>query len=255
MYPSNPQPMTQSVRLLLSAPLALALLISSSAGVYAQNINTDTAADIRVDTGGVLNASSSVGGSADVSADADAETANDDINDIEATSSGSDRASFSLNRDDAAVTNSTGTAIAASSVNTASDLEAYAAATMRTSDRIEGVEVADEHIVLRFTEEARLLGFIPHTMTSRVEVETDGTVRVVRPWYGFLVSGISADATADLEARVQAALGEERGSSGALSTRTQALVLAEVARALGSAEVNATTSGSIEGMVEGAISN
>ncbi len=246
--------MTQSVRLLLSAPLALALFVSTTAGAYAQTITTDTAADIRVDAGGVLNASSSAGGSADVSVDSDAEATAEETADSEASASGSGSASFSLKRGDAAVTNSTGTAIAATSVNTASDLEAYAAATLRASDRIDGVEVRDERIVLRFTEEARLFGFIPHTMTSRVEIETDGSVRVVRPWYGFLATGVSADAGADLEARIQAALGEELGSSE-LSARTQALVLAEVAGALGSTEADTAASGSLEGTIEGALSN
>jgi hypothetical protein len=202
--------------------------------VHAKGLGLNTETEVRIDAGSALNASSSAG-------PADSEDA------ARANSGVAASASFSLSRSDASVTNSSGTMVDAASVNTEGDLEAYAAATLRTSNTLKGVQVDSERVVLRFTEEAQLLGFIPHTMTSRVEVREDGSVRVMRPWYGFLATGASADASVQMEARVRQALADARAHDGpGLSAHQQAAILAEVAASLNGASMSATADASVE---------
>lgn len=198
-----------------------ALLLTLSFGAapaYAQGLD--------VSVGGGVDAGATT--SVDVEAAADADTSVSDA-DARGAASTDTAAGFSLTRTHASVTNSSGTPMSAESVNTANDLEVYAASALRTHDSFDGVDVTSDRLSFRFKEDARLFGFIPHRVTSRVEVSGDGTVTVTRPWYSFLTSGLSADTTASIEARVRTALGE---SSGVMTARTQALVLAEIVSAL-----------------------
>ena len=226
--------MIRTLQLSLLSPLALVLILGISTSVHAQNADIG----IRVDADGALNASSSAGdaGSEDMSSQTDVGA--------DATTG----ASFNLNRFDASVSNSSGAVIDATSVNTKSDLEAYAAAALHSGSSFESVTVTEDSVVLSFKENARLLGIIPHTITSRIEVDGDGSVRVIRPWYRFLVAGISPDTSANLEARITQVLQENRmEGNAALSARAQAVILAEVIAATNSSVAQSTdTTASVE---------
>ena len=222
-----------------SAALALALVLGISAPAHAQSINTTTTGQVGIDVGD--DSSVDAGADASVGTAPDETTADDDRMSA-GVSSGTDTG-FSLTRSDASVTSSSGATVSASSVNTESDLEAYAASTLRANDSIDGVDVASDRLSLSFKEDARLFGFIPHTVTSRVEVSGDGSVRVMRPWYSFLVAGLSVDTKTTIESRVKSAMNEE--ASGSFSSRSQARVIAEIASALGSS-VDAQASASVD---------
>ena len=236
--------MTQTIRNLAVFPLTLALALSVGAPAFAQNVEIDVAGDVRVDNGSALNASSSAG--AEVSDNQDDTTPEPDAS---AGSGSSGAIGFSLERGDVSVVNSNGAAIAPASVNSESDLEAYAASALSANEALEGVEAASEKLVLRFKEDARFLGIFPFSMTSRVEVEQDGSVRVVRPWYSFLATGVESTVAADIETRVRGAMNAEEGiaMSGEMSSRAQALVLAELVAALnGSAAASTQASSNAE---------
>ena len=211
---------------------ALLLTLTFAASpAYAQNLD--------VSVGGGVDA----GATTSLDIEADADTSMDDGH-ADATVGTDTAAGFSLTRTHASVTNSSGTPMSAESVNTANDLEVYAASALRTHDSFDGVDVTSDRLSFRFKEDAKLFGFIPHKVTSRVEVSGDGAVTVTRPWYSFLASGLSTDTTASIEARVRTALGE---SSGTMTARTQALVLAEIVSALeGSADTSARVDASAD---------
>jgi len=215
-----------------------ALLLTLALGAlpaYAQNIDISVGGGVDANTGDTTSVD------ADAEVEADAEVSTDDTETDAATNTAT---GFTLTRTDASVTNSSGTPMSADSVNTESDLEVFAATTLRTNDSFEGVDVASDRLSFRFKEDAKLFGFIPHQVTSRVVVSGDGRVEISRPWYSFLASGLSADTATSIESRVRTALGE---SAGSMNTRTQALVLAEIASALaGSVDVSADTTNSAE---------
>jgi|GEM_PF-6249562 len=232
--------MTQTLQTLL----ALVLITGISVPALAQTIDVGAQGDVDLEIGtGSASVEGSAGAEADVADERDAEMTEEDAS---ASDGQEDGTSFSLTRTEATLRSAGSAMVDAGSVNTRSDLEAYAAATLNASDRFESVDVSNDRVVLHFTEDARLFGFIPHTVTSRVEVMADGSVKVERPWYRFLVAGLSADSSADLEARVRSALATE-GVQGSLSARSQARVLAEVARSF---ESGADASASAEGSAE-----
>lgn len=206
--------------------------------------------------GGYLNAQADVevGESVRGSADLDASVSSDEPEDNSSSTGGdegtSDQGSgdaratsggsFEMRRGDASADSASNAEMRADSVVSDNDVEAFAAATLRTHERVEGVNVSENEVRVSFKEDARLLGLFPMSVTSRVVAMADGSVRIERPWYSFLLWGERKEVAGDLETRVRAAL--EDGSltaDGELSARAQARLMDEVARALSGAEVQA----------------
>lgn len=242
--------MISTQREILTTVLMLALLLGVAGTAFAQN------ADVGAQIDGAVDASvdDTVDASVDVSADADASVGNDSDTRTSDTNGDSDSvsvtgATFSLVRGDAAVDSASESA-SATNVTTNSDLEAYAASTLRANDSIEGVDVSNENVTVKFKEQVRLLGFIPMNMTSHVEVAQDGSVRIERPWYSFLAFGASAELSSDMEASIRNVIVAE----GGLTARAQAQVLNEVALALGgSASSDTTLSETVESGIDAAL--
>lgn len=226
---------------LLSKGFAIATIAVLGAGTaYAQNADIHAQLDATVLDQSV---------DADTSASLDADTSTDDT--VVQTSADSG-ATFNLSRDDAAVDSASEGNTSAATVSTQGDLEAYAATAIRDTDAIEGVDMTGEALQVRFGESVRLFGFIPFTMTSRVEVASDGTVSVKRPWYSFLVAGASTEVTSEMETNIRNAIAAE----GGFTTRAQAQVLGEVAAALGArayASADATLGESVNAEIDAAL--
>lgn len=237
--------MISTQREILSVLLMLALMLGLASTAFAQNADVNAQLDTAVDA-----AVDDVDANVDVSADADASVSND--GEVTAGSEGqaSAGATFRLMRGDAAVESSSANTISASSVSTESDVEAYAASTLRTNDALESVDVTGENVSVSFKEQVRLFGFIPMDMTSRIEVASDGTVRIERPWYSFLTAGASTEVTSAIEANVRNAIETE----GGLTARAQARILNEVSLALGgNAEASASLGETIESELDTAL--
>lgn len=225
---------------------AFLLILGLAAPTYAHECEPGHNHDTGVNVGGGVDAS--VGGVVDVDADASADVSVDSGDQTQGDGSAdgasdsdprdtSAGAGFSLSRSDDSVRSGSESSMSASSVNSDSDLEVFAASTLRSDDSFDGVDVSSDRLSFRYKEDARLFGFIPHKVTTRVEVSGDGTVRVTRPWYSFLVAGLSNETSASIESRVRTALAN---SSGSMDARTKALVLSEIASALtGSASASA----------------
>lgn len=235
--------MLTTFRALITTPLLLALVFSQGGHVYAQNVTSDVEAalDVNADLNGDNSGTGSdTSGSDDTTAtdDHDSDKGSDDS--MGAGVHATVGAGFNLSKDDASVRDSSGSQIAAESVNTESDLEAYAASTLRASNTIENIDAGSDELRVKFKEPARFLWFIPFEMTSTVTVNADGSVSVNRPWYSFLAS-VDGDVKSDIESRVRTALENESG----LTARSQARVLAALSTALDGSG-SATAQGSLD---------
>ena len=88
-------------------------------------------------------------------------------------------------------------------VNTKEDLEAYMVAVAQNDNNIEEITVYEEEITLRYRHEARLLGLIPVTMTTRTTVDEQGRVRVRTPWWSFLARHGAKGAEEEIEEEIE----------------------------------------------------
>lgn len=212
---------TNMTRSLLAITFGLSYALGIFPGaVLAQSALLDAGASVDV----------SVGEEADAELDAETQTE---------VQSGS---SFSVDRADAQI--SVGANMQADAVRTESDLRAFAESTLGTHDSVEKVDVGSDHVSLVFKEDARILGIVPVTMTSRIVADAQGEVRVERPWYSFLAWGTNADIANRLEARVAATLAEEGALAldGSISTHAQARLVDELAAALNNSTLSADAS-------------
>lgn len=126
----------------------------------------------------------------------------------------------------------------AAAVATDADLNAYASAAMRADERIEAVTFNEDNVEVRYDVHGRLLGFIPVTMTTQVEVASDGTVAVSYPWYRFLVA---TDADADIESE----LASQVDSSATFTASAKAALVDEIRAALPEASVSASADAAV----------
>lgn len=60
-------------------------------------------------------------------------------------------------------------------------------------NRILDVSVATSAVAVGWQEEVRLFGLVPLTLSSTVEVHEQGEVRIARPWYAALCTGLLKD--------------------------------------------------------------
>lgn len=89
-----------------------------------------------------------------------------------------------------------------SDVSSNKTLESYVALAVNTNENLSSVGVdASGTLLVGYRQPARLFGFIPMQMTSRVRVTKDAEVTLSYPWYSFLVATDSK--RKDLEERLQ----------------------------------------------------
>lgn len=185
---------------------------------------------------------------------ADDETVNQDSSDTTVSAGVDAGTTLRLNKTDASVKSSSNTNVEASTVSTTNDVEAFAASTIRSHESVEGVDAGTDHVTVSFSERGRILGIFPVAMTSKVVARADGSVKIERPWYSFLTWGDRAELSGDLEARVRAALENDGAltAEGTLSTRAQAVLMDEIARAVSgtSATADASADASIEAILQ-----
>ena len=142
----------------------------------------------------------------------------------------------------------------ASAVRTETDLAAYAATVVRSDENAERADLSSNNVSLRYKQRAYLLGIIPVYVTVTANVESDGSVSVSYPWYGFLLSsGERAELESELNAAVQGTVQSSASldAEGGLTTRAKAELLEKVHAALkqnldASVAADATTGASVE---------
>ena len=78
-------------------------------------------------------------------------------------------------------------------------LEAYAAEVLAQDANAVAVDVSGEAMVVAYRQRAKLLAFIPITMTVTSSVAADGKVSLSYPWYSFLVSKDYGKLKSDIE--------------------------------------------------------
>lgn len=139
--------------------------------------------------------------------------------------------------------------VAASEVRTSADLDAYARAFVQGDENVSRVSAGADSVSLWYKDRARLLGFIPVTVSAEAKVTSDGTVEVSYPWYRFLTTYNGEGLESDLDSAAGSIARAEGGSE--LSASAQARVLAAM-RAVMSAhyesniEADADSTSSVE---------
>lgn len=73
--------------------------------------------------------------------------------------------------------------------NSSTSVETKDEAKEESKVEVEKAESDENHVAVAYSERAKILGFLPATVTSRVIVNTDGSIEVSHPWYWFMVSG------------------------------------------------------------------
>ncbi len=79
-----------------------------------------------------------------------------------------------------------GVAVSASGVSTSNDLRAYARTAIRTDERVEGMNFAEDRVEVKYKESGRFLALLPVTFTVSARAHANGEVEVDYPWYSFL---------------------------------------------------------------------
>lgn len=77
-------------------------------------------------------------------------------------------------------------AVSASGVSTSNDLRAYARTAIRTDERVEGMNFAEDRVEVKYKESGRFLALLPVTFTVSARAHANGEVEVDYPWYSFL---------------------------------------------------------------------
>jgi hypothetical protein len=77
------------------------------------------------------------------------------------------------------------------------DLESFAYTILSSNQNIKTIKITEDKIEIAYTERAKLFGFIPFNMNTKVSTDDSKEVMAKAPWYRFLVSrkmsGLSAD--------------------------------------------------------------
>lgn len=182
--------MTAFLKLFITGTTALALVFALGISAYAQNIEGSA----------ILNADASIDDSVEVELESnlDASVGSDESapEGIEATSD----------------------------IQTSEDFHAYAKETLDTNEEIKTVDATDSSVSVGFVEEAKLFGFIPVSLKSRVVVHSDGGVKVVRPWYSVFAIKSDAYQSTELQAEVSGLINSARGKDGNFTAQGKVLV-------------------------------
>ena len=206
--------------------LIAGLVLGAAPAAFAQNVYIDAGSDTSV----------GVDGAVDVNVGAQTQT------NVGATTSGTGGQSTAGSASAGAIVVTRGSASeddatvsTASAVATESDLAAYAATVVRSDENAERAELSSDNVSLRYKQRAYLLGIIPIFATVTTTVESNGTVTVSYPWYGFLLSQEErVELESDLNAAVQGVVQSSASlnAEGELTTRAQAQILEDVHAAM-----------------------
>lgn len=186
---------------------AQAQLLEATGGVNGSaGIETGTGADASVDAEASVRTNASV---------ADEDTAQNDGADgsVTGNAAASTDTDFSILRRGLSAQADTTVSATASDVTDAAGLRAYAEASLRADERLDGITMNENGMSLTYRKDARLLGILPSGMNVTVTVTSAGDVLVTYPWYAFLYA--TNETRIDLESRIEAEIANLRGSGSA----------------------------------------
>jgi len=185
------------------ASLALLLSLTLAGGsAHAQILNGSAGL-----TGSASTTGNDTSVSTDVSADVDASTSDSDAvdetgNDASVSGQvGSSVGLFNFVRSDMGDDSTNYAVTEADSVRTSASLESYAAATVRSDERLKSLEMTENGMEMVYRKAAKFLWIFPASLTARVTVDQQGDVEVRYPWYAFLMSTDESKAALEAEIR------------------------------------------------------
>jgi hypothetical protein len=107
--------------------------------------------------------------------------------------------------------------MAATNVQSNTDLKAFAATSLRNDDNLSSVGFASDRVEVAYREPARFLGLIPSSVNVDVVAHEDGTVDVNYPWYSFLMTADRSSIDASIKNEVGAFMSQNHASATALA--------------------------------------
>ena len=106
-------------------------------------------------------------------------------------------------------------------------LRRFAMAKLKADENANEVKLSSTTVEASYPTHARLFGFIPTSLNTRVAINSDGTVSVTLPWYAFLFGTEGDKVHANLEETVQATIGSTTAST-TLTAQMQARLLESI---------------------------
>ena len=107
-------------------------------------------------------------------------------------------------------------------VKTVDDFHAYARSAIQSNPNLEEVDASDGAVSVKYQEPGRVLGLFPVTMSSSATIDSGGNVTLTHPWYYFLTSTDTNNASlrAALSTEAAATFNQQASvaSEGATST-------------------------------------
>ena len=110
------------------------------------------------------------------------------------------------------------------------DLSVFAKTMIKKDENVTNVEVDENNVSMEYKAKAWFLGFIPFTTNATVNVENNGTVSVIYPWYIFLASTNKQEIETNVKTAVTPTI--KSSVNAKLSTKAKAELLAKMQLAL-----------------------
>jgi hypothetical protein len=127
------------------------------------------------------------------------------------------------------------------SVQSKSDLSAYASGVVRADTDVSNASLSAKAVSLAYRQPAKLFGFIPVYLQATATVNADGSTNVSYPWYAFLTTKDSATLESDVRVATKDTVSANADVNAGFSAATQAKLLAEMRDAM-KARLQADTS-------------
>lgn len=144
---------------------------------------------------------------------------------------------------------SSATVMNAISVSTSADLETYAAAFISNDENVTRIEADGKEVSVWYKQPAKLLGFIPVSVSAEGSVNADGSVDVSYPWYSFLATYDDARLESNLDLAAGSIARAEASSEFSASVQArliESIRMVMKAHAAASASADVDTSSQIE---------
>jgi hypothetical protein len=110
-------------------------------------------------------------------------------------------------------------------VHSDADLPAYKAQLQSSNPSIIAVQSSSSNVIVDYTQQGKLFGFIPMPMQGEVKADAKGSVNVDLPWYSLFVTSSANTIKTDLSKSLPSIVATANGS---LSASTQAQVMASI---------------------------
>jgi len=200
-------------------------------------LSASPALALGVGTTGTINIDANVSPAATVSASGNAsDTSSGSAADTQTNTSGNAAVNadahlgsvIHITRADVDATTQATTVTSPSSVQSQTDLSAYASGLVKADADMGDAQLSDTAVSLGYTQRAKLFGFIPVFVEATAKVTADGQTEVSYPWYTMFASTDSASLQSDVKASTASTVSATAETNATFSAAEQARLLAQI---------------------------